>query len=159
MERRKHIIEGREAREGIKRGINRAADILKGTLGPMPRNVLLGRFTDRLYPLVADDGAFIISELDFDDPAENTALAYFKEVAQKTDARVGDGTTTATVLARAIYNKAHDECVVKKPTEVKQIILDGLKLALDELKKIAKEIKQEKEILFYVAKTSAKNEE
>src|SRR5882672_6983253 len=89
-----------EARRAIQRGVNKLADAVGVTMGPKGRNVVL----DKKYgsPLIINDGVTIAKEIDLEDPFENMGAQLVKEVSSKTSDVAGDGTTTATVLARAI---------------------------------------------------------
>ena len=94
----KQIIYGEEARKAIERGVNQLADTVKITLGPKGRNVVL----DKKFgsPLVTNDGVTIAKEIELEDAFENMGAQMIKEVSTKTNDVAGDGTTTATVLAR-----------------------------------------------------------
>ena len=94
----KQIIYGEEARKALLGGINKLADTVKITLGPKGRNVVL----DKKFgaPLITNDGVTIAKEVELEDPFENMGAQLVKEVATKTNDVAGDGTTTATLLAR-----------------------------------------------------------
>src|SRR6185369_11644006 len=99
----KQIVYGDTSRQGILRGVNRLADAVKVTLGPRGRNVILGsRFGS---PTITKDGATVAKEIDLRDSLENMGAQMVKEVAARTSDNAGDGTTTATVLAQAIYRE------------------------------------------------------
>src|SRR5881394_415601 len=97
----KQIIYGEHSRQAVLRGINQLADAVKVTLGPKGRNVIL----DKKFgaPTITKDGVTVAKEIDLKDPVENMGAQLVKEVASKTADMAGDGTTTATVLAQAIY--------------------------------------------------------
>src|SRR5256885_4160150 len=99
----KQIIHGEDSRQAILRGINTLADAVKVTLGPKGRNVVL----DKKFgsPLITKDGVTVAKEIDLKDPLENMGAQMLKEVASKTSDVSGDGTTTATVLAQAIFRE------------------------------------------------------
>ena len=99
----KQIIFGEEARKAIERGVNQLADTVKITLGPKGRNVVL----DKKFgaPLITNDGVTIAKEIELEDPFENMGAQLIKEVSTKTNDVAGDGTTSATVLARAMINE------------------------------------------------------
>ncbi len=99
----KHIVYGDASRHGILRGINSLADAVKVTLGPRGRNVIL----DKKFgsPTITKDGVTVAKEIELKDPLENMGAQMVKEVASKTSDVAGDGTTTATVLAQAIYRE------------------------------------------------------
>ena len=97
----KQVIHGEESRQAILRGVNQLADVVKVTLGPKGRNVVL----DRKFgsPTITKDGVTVAKEVELSDPIENMGAQMVKEVASKTSDIAGDGTTTATVLAQAIF--------------------------------------------------------
>jgi chaperonin GroEL len=99
----KQIVYGDSSRQGILRGVNRLADAVKVTLGPRGRNVIL----DKKFgsPTITKDGVTVAKEIELKDPLENMGAQMVKEVASKTSDVAGDGTTTATVLAQAIYRE------------------------------------------------------
>ena len=97
----KNIVFGEEARKSLQAGVDKLADAVKVTLGPKGRNVVL----DKKYgsPLITNDGVTIAKEIELDDPFENMGAQLVKEVSVKTNDAAGDGTTTATVLAQALF--------------------------------------------------------
>src|SRR5438477_6194534 len=99
----KQIVYGDSSRQGILRGVNSLANAVKGTLGPKGRNVIL----DRKFgsPTITKDGVTVAKEIELKDALENMGAQMVKEVASKTSDVAGDGTTTATVLAQAIYRE------------------------------------------------------
>ena len=99
----KQIIYGEESRQAILRGVNQLADAVKVTLGPKGRNVVL----DKKFgsPTITKDGVTVAKEIDLKDPLANMGAQMVREVASKTSDIAGDGTTTATVLAQAIYRE------------------------------------------------------
>src|SRR6267142_4779001 len=99
----KQITYGDESRQAILRGVNRLADAVKVTLGPKGRNVVL----DKKFgsPLITKDGVTVAKEIDLKDPMENLGARMVREVASKTSDVAGDGTTTATVLAQALFRE------------------------------------------------------
>src|ERR1700694_368887 len=99
----KQITYGDDSRQAILRGVNRLADAVKVTLGPKGRNVVL----DKKFgsPLITKDGVTVAKEIELKEPLENMGAQMVKEVASKTSDVAGDGTTTATVLAQAIYRE------------------------------------------------------
>jgi len=99
----KQIVYGDASRQGILRGVNSLANAVKVTLGPRGRNVIL----DRKFgsPTITKDGVTVAKEIDLKDALENMGAQMVKEVASKTSDVAGDGTTTATVLAQAIYRE------------------------------------------------------
>jgi len=99
----KQIVYGEQSRQAILRGVNQLADAVKVTLGPKGRNVVL----DKKFgsPTITKDGVTVAKEIDLKDPLENMGAQMVREVASKTSDTAGDGTTTATVLAQAIYRE------------------------------------------------------
>jgi len=100
----KQIVHGEDSRQAILRGVNILADAVKITLGPRGRNVVL----DKKFgsPLITKDGVTVAKEIELKDAMENMGAQMVKEVASKTSDVAGDGTTTATVLAQAIFREA-----------------------------------------------------
>ncbi len=149
----KEILFSNEARQKIKAGVDKLADAVKATMGPGGRNVVLERKFGS--PLVTKDGVTVAKEIELPDPVENIGAQLVKEVAQKTADKAGDGTTTATVLAQAIFSDglkfvtAGDNAI-----EVKRGIDEAVKVIVDELKKIAKPV-ETKEQIAQVATISA----
>src|SRR3954454_15248748 len=97
------VTYGDESRQAILRGVNSLANAVKVTLGPRGRNVILGKTYGA--PTITKDGVTVAKEIDLKDPIENMGAQMVKEVASKTSDVAGDGTTTATVLAQAIYRE------------------------------------------------------
>src|SRR5436305_6642282 len=99
----KQIVHGEASRQAILRGVNTLANAVKITLGPKGRNVVL----DRKFgaPLITKDGVTVAKEIDLKDPLENMGAQMVRDVASKTSDIAGDGTTTATVLAQALYRE------------------------------------------------------
>jgi chaperonin GroEL len=103
MANAKQIVHGEESRQAILRGVNKLADVVKVTLGPKGRNVVL----DKKFgaPTITKDGVTVAKEIELKDPLENMGAQMVREVASKTSDVAGDGTTTATVLAQSIYRE------------------------------------------------------
>src|SRR5262245_16745377 len=99
----KTVIAGEESRQTILRGVNVLADAVKVTLGPKCRNVVLEKKFGS--PVITKDGVTVAKEIELKDPLENAGALMVREVASKTSDVAGDGTTTATVLAQAIYRE------------------------------------------------------
>src|SRR5512136_2262042 len=99
----KQIVHGERSRQALLHGINQLADAVKITLGPKGRNVIL----DKKFgsPLITKDGVTVAKEIELKDPFENMGAQMVREVASKTSDLAGDGTTTATVLAEAIFDE------------------------------------------------------
>jgi len=145
-----------EARNKIFKGVQTLAKAVKVTLGPKGRNVAI----DRSYgaPHVTKDGVTVAREIELEDKHENMGAQMVMEVANKTNDKAGDGTTTATVLAEAIYSEGlRNVTAGANPMEIKQGIEQAVKLLTDELKKMSKKISDRKEIA-QVATISANND-
>ena len=115
----KQIVYGEQSRQAILRGVNQLADAVKVTLGPKGRNVVL----DKKFgsPTITKDGVTVAKEIDLKDPLENMGAQMVREVASKTSDTAGDGTTTATVLAQAIYREGAKNVVAgANPMDIKR---------------------------------------
>src|SRR4249920_3661276 len=99
----KQILHGEDSRQAILRGVNTLADAVKATLGPKGRNVVIEKKFGS--PTITKDGVTVAKEIELSDPVENMGAQMVKEVATKTSDLAGDGTTTATVLAQAIFRE------------------------------------------------------
>jgi chaperonin GroEL len=146
-----------DARNAILRGVNILADVVKVTLGPKGRNVILEKSFGS--PTVTKDGVTVAKEIELEDKFENMGAQMVKEVASKTSDTAGDGTTTATVLAQALYREGSKVVAAgANPMDVKR----GMDMAVEEvskeLKKLSKPTKDQKEIS-QVGKISANNDE
>jgi len=145
-----------EARRSIKRGLDQLADAVKVTMGPKGRNVVL----DKKYgsPTIINDGVTIAKEIELADPFENMGAQLVKEVASKTSDVAGDGTTTATVLAQAIYAEGLRSVTAgSNPMSLKRGIEKAVEAVTAELKKISKPVTDKKGIA-QVATISANND-
>jgi len=152
----KQITYGDESRQQILRGVNRLADAVRVTLGPKGRNVVL----DKKFgaPLITKDGVTVAKEIDLKEPLENMGAQMVKEVASKTSDVAGDGTTTATVLAQAIYREGSKNVTAgANPMFLKRGIDRAVATVTAELKKMSKTIKTPEEIA-QVATISANND-
>src|SRR5215204_4702323 len=139
------ITYGHASRQAILRGIDGLADAVKVTLGPRGRNVILG--TAFGAPTITKDGVTVAKEIDLQDALENMGAQMVKEVASKTSDVAGDGTTTATVLAQAIFRKgAKMVAAGHSPMELKRGIDKAVEKIIDALKKMSKATKGQKEI-------------
>jgi chaperonin GroEL len=135
----KQIIYGEESRQAILRGVNSLANAVKVTLGPKGRNVVL----DKKFgsPTITKDGVTVAKEIDLKDPLENMGAQMVREVASKTSDIAGDGTTTATVLAQAIFREGAKNVVAgANPMELKRGIEKAVEVVVNELKKQAKPV-------------------
>lgn len=146
-----------EARQKILKGVKTLADAVKVTLGPKGRNVVLDKSFGT--PQVTKDGVTVAKEIELDDRHENLGAQMVKEVASKTADRAGDGTTTATVLAYAIYSEGLKNVTAgSNPMDLKRGIEKGVKAVVDELKKMSRPVQNRKEIE-QVATISSNNDE
>jgi chaperonin GroEL len=145
-----------EARSAILTGVNVLADAVKVTLGPKGRNVVIEKSFGA--PNITKDGVTVAKEIELSDKFENMGAQMVKEVASKTNDDAGDGTTTATVLAQAIYREgAKIVAAGHNPMELKRGIDKAVEAIINELKKISKPIKDQKEVA-QVATISANND-
>jgi chaperonin GroEL len=152
----KQITYGDDSRQAILRGVNRLADAVRVTLGPKGRNVVL----DKKFgsPLITKDGVTVAKEIELKEPLENMGAQMVKEVASKTSDVAGDGTTTATVLAQAIYREGSKNVTAgANPMAVKRGIEKAVAAVTDELKKLSKPVKGK--MIAQVGTISANNDE
>ena len=134
-----------EARNAILEGVNVLANAVKVTLGPKGRNVVFERSFGA--PTVTKDGVTVAKEIELEDHFQNMGAKMVKEVASKTSDTAGDGTTTATVLAQAIYREGYRVVAAGiNPMEVKRGIDAAVEEVVKELKKLSKPVKEQKEI-------------
>ena len=152
----KQITYGDDARQAILRGVNRLSDAVRVTLGPRGRNVVL----DKKFgsPLITKDGVTVAKEIELKDPLENMGAQMVKEVASKTSDVAGDGTTTATVLAQAIYREGSKNVTAgANPMALKRGIEKAVATVTEELKKLSKPVKGK--MIAQVGTISANNDE
>src|SRR5712691_2912668 len=136
----KQIVHGEESRQAILRGVNLLADAVKVTLGPKGRNVVI----DKKFgsPTITKDGVTVAKEIELKDALENTGAQMVREVASKTSDVAGDGTTTATVLAQAIFREGVKTVAAgANPMALKRGIERAVELIVEEIKKLAKPVK------------------
>jgi chaperonin GroEL len=153
----KEIRYDQKAREALLKGVNILADAVKVTLGPKGRNVILEKSFGS--PSVTKDGVTVAKEIELEDKFENMGAQMVREVASKTSDIAGDGTTTATVLAQAIYREGSKLVAAgHNPMELKRGIEKGVETVTEELKKQSKPTKEQREIS-QVGKISANNDE
>lgn len=147
---------GDDARKALEAGVDSLANTVKITLGPKGRNVVL----DRPYgaPLVTNDGVTIAKDIVLSDPFENMGAQIIREVATKTNDVAGDGTTTASVLAQAIVKEGLKNVAAgANPMVLKRGIMKATEAAVEELKKISKDV-EDKTAIAQVASISASDE-
>ena len=141
----KRILFGTEAREKIRRGVDALADAVKVTLGPRGRNVAYSKSFGS--PAITKDGVTVAREIDLVDKLENMGAQLVKEVASKTADVAGDGTTTATVLAQAIFREGNKYVTAgANPMELKRGIERAVEVAVESIKKSAKKVSKKEEI-------------
>src|ERR671927_674998 len=152
----KRITYSEDARQAILRGVNKLADAVKVTLGPRGRNVVIEKKFGS--PTITKDGVTVAKEIELKDELENAGAQMVKEVASKTSDLAGDGTTTATVLAQAIYREGIKNVAAgANPMDLKRGIDRAVEVVVEELKKISKTVKSHKE-QEQVASISANND-
>src|SRR5881275_1355633 len=133
------------ARRALERGVNALADTVKVTLGPRGRNVVIEKKFGS--PSVVSDGVTIAKEISVEDPFENMGAQLVREVASKTNDVAGDGTTTATVLAQAIFREGlRNVAAGANPMGIKRGIDTAVNAVVEDLKKLSKSTKDKKEI-------------
>ena len=153
----KRIVKGEESRQQILRGVNQLADTVKITLGPKGRNVVL----DKKFgpPLITKDGVTVAKEIDLKDPLENMGAQMVREVASKTSDVAGDGTTTATVLAQAIFREGVKNVAAgANPMALKRGVDKAIEATVAELKRLSKPVTEQGEMVAQVATISANND-
>ncbi len=145
------------ARKSILDGVNALADAVKVTLGPKGRNVIIDKSFGS--PVVTKDGVTVAKEIELEDKFENMGAQMVREVASRTSDVAGDGTTTATILAQAIYREgAKTVAAGSNPMDIKRGIDKAVEAVIEELKKISKPTKDQKEIA-QVGTISANNDD
>src|SRR5579863_5467204 len=139
MANAKQIVHGEQSRQAILRGVNQLADAVKITLGPKGRNVVL----DRKFgsPTITKDGVTVAKEIELKDPLENMGAQMVREVASKTSDIAGDGTTTATILAQAIFRDGVKSVAAgANPMALKRGIEKAVESVVEEVKKFSKPV-------------------
>jgi chaperonin GroEL len=150
----KQLLFNEEARRAILRGVEIIAKAVKTTLGPKGRNVVIEKKFGS--PTITKDGVTVAKEIDLEDPYENIGAQLVKEVAEKTSDMAGDGTTTATVLTEAIYREGLKNVVAgANPMALKRGIDQAVVVVIEELRKLSKEVKQDKTKIAQVATIAA----
>jgi chaperonin GroEL len=141
----KMIAFDEDARRGLERGMNQLADVVKVTLGPKGRNVVLEKKWGA--PTITNDGVSIAKEIELEDPWEKIGAELVKEVAKKTDDVAGDGTTTATVLAQALVREGlRNVAAGANPMSLKRGIEAAVERVSEELSKLAKDVETKEQI-------------
>ena len=152
----KLIVYDADARAGLKAGVDKLANAVKVTLGPKGRNVILEKKFGA--PTVTKDGVSVAKEIELDDPIENMGAQMVREVASKTSDVAGDGTTTATVLAQAIYREGLKNVTAgANPMDLKRGVDLAVTKVIEYLKSVSKEVEGRNEIA-QVGSISANND-
>jgi chaperonin GroEL len=152
----KRVTYGEEARQAILKGVNKLADAVKVTLGPKGRNVVIEKKFGS--PTITKDGVTVAKEIELKDELENAGAQMVREVASKTSDTAGDGTTTATVLAQAIYREGIKNVTAgANPMDVKKGIELAVKAAVDAIDKMSKPV--EGKDIAHIGSISANNDE
>jgi chaperonin GroEL len=151
----KQIVTGENSRQSILRGVNALADAVKITLGPKGRNAVIEKKFGA--PVITKDGVTVAKEIELKDPLENMGAQMVREVASKTSDVAGDGTTTATVLAQAIFREGVKTVAAgASPTALKRGIDRAVEVAVEEIKKLHKDVKGD--MIAQVGTISANND-
>src|SRR5580704_11085336 len=138
----KQIVTGENSRQAILRGVNQLADAVKITLGPKGRNAVIEKKFGS--PIITKDGVTVAKEIELQDPLENMGAQMVREVASKTSDVAGDGTTTATVLAQAIFREGvRTVAAGANPMSLKRGIDKAVEVAISEIKRLSREVKGE----------------
>ncbi|HZH87183.1 MAG TPA: chaperonin GroEL [Brumimicrobium sp.] len=154
----KEILFDEKAREKLKNGVDALANAVKVTLGPKGRNVVIGKKYGA--PHITKDGVSVAKEIELKDPVENMGAQMVKEVASRTADIAGDGTTTATVLAQAIITAGLKNVTAgANPMDLKRGIDKAVKVIVQELKKLSKEVGSDNDKIKQIASISANNDE
>ncbi|HVG18016.1 MAG TPA: chaperonin GroEL [Blastocatellia bacterium] len=141
----KHIAYGEESRRSLLAGVNRLADAVKVTLGPKGRNVVIEKKFGS--PTITKDGVTVAKEIELEDKLENTGAQMVREVASKTSDIAGDGTTTATVLAQAIFREGVKTVAAgASPMALKRGIDKAVERAVEEIQRLSKKVKDNEAI-------------
>ncbi len=136
----KQIVTGENSRQAILRGVNILADAVKITLGPKGRNAVIEKKFGA--PVITKDGVTVAKEIELQDPLENMGAQMVREVASKTSDVAGDGTTTATVLAQAIFREGvRTVAAGASPMALKRGIDKAVEVAVGEIKRLSREVK------------------
>jgi len=152
----KRVTYGEEARHAILKGVNKLADAVKVTLGPKGRNVVIEKKFGS--PTITKDGVTVAKEIELKDELENAGAQMVREVASKTSDTAGDGTTTATVLAQAIYREGIKNVTAgANPMELKKGIDAAARVAVEAIDKMAKPV--EGKDIAHIGSISANNDE
>jgi len=152
----KKITLGPEARQALLKGVNALSDVVKQTLGPRGRNIVLEKKFGS--PTSTKDGVTVAKEIELEEPVENMGAQLVKEVASKTSDVAGDGTTTATILAQSIYSEGLKYVTAgANPSLIKKGIDKAVEVVVEEMKKLSRNVSGE--MIAQVGAISANNDE
>ena len=152
----KKYADGEDLQKKILSGVNKLADNVAATLGPMGRNVILAKHGHT--PIITKDGVSVAKFVDFDDPYENAAAQLLKQAAAETNTLAGDGTTTSTVLAREVYLKSQKHLLAGAcPVELKRGMEKAVDQVVKNIDKLSRPV-ETKEDIEHVATISANND-
>ncbi|MFO7980878.1 MAG: chaperonin GroEL [Candidatus Aminicenantes bacterium] len=152
----KKITLGPEARQALLKGVDALSNVVKQTLGPRGRNIVLERKFGS--PTSTKDGVTVAKEIELEEPAENMGAQLVKEVASKTSDVAGDGTTTATILAQSIYSEGLKYVTAgANPSLIKKGIDKAVEVVVEEMKKVSRNVSGE--MIAQVGAISANNDE
>jgi chaperonin GroEL (HSP60 family) len=142
----KIIKSGFAAKQAIKNGVDIAANAIKVTLGPTGKAVILDKSFGS--PTITDDGVTVAKDIELEDKFENVGASLIQEVANKTNEEAGDGTTTATVLAQKMIEKAFEAAALASShaNDIKRGMDKAVEFVVEELKKVRKEVKTKEEV-------------
>ena len=141
----KHYDSDHSLNQKIMNGVNILADNVASTLGPRGRNVILQKKGDN--PIITKDGVTIAKFIELEDPFENAGAQIIKQAAAKSNAEAGDGTTTTTVLARAILEQSQRYLIAgTSPVEIKRGMDKAASAVIEQLKDMATPIRSEKDL-------------
>src|SRR5574341_716573 len=153
----KQLLYDEEARRAIRRGVDKLADAVKVTLGPKGRNVILDKKWGA--PTITKDGVTVAKEIELEDRFENMGAQMVREVASKTSDVAGDGTTTATVLAEAIFREGIKNVTAgAAPMAIKRGIDRAVEAVVSELKKLSRKVSDDWKEIEQVATISANSD-
>src|SRR5712671_3983421 len=151
----KEIMFDVRAREAMLKGVNVLADAVKVTLGPKGRNVVIEKSFGS--PTITKDGVTVAKEIELENKFENMGAQMVKEVASKTSDVAGDGTTTATVLAQAIFREGSKMVAAgHNPMEIKRGVDKAVEVAVEEIKRLSRDVKGD--MIAQVGTISANND-
>ena len=152
----KMIAFDQEARDAMRRGVGKLTRAVKITLGPRGRNVILQKSFGS--PTVTKDGVTVAKEIDLEDVYENMGARMVREVASKTSDVAGDGTTTATILAEAMFNEGLRAVVAGvNPVQLKQGIEKAVEDIIEKLKKMSISVKENRDEIAQVGTVASNN--